>query len=113
MAWIYLVVAGLFEIGWPLGMKLAQTANGIRLWPLGMSIASMAASGWFLYLAQRTLPMGTAYAVWTGIGALGTFFLGLAVFKEPATAARFLCVAVIAGGIIGLKLVSDAAPAAP
>jgi quaternary ammonium compound-resistance protein SugE len=113
MAWIYLVVAGVFEIGWPLGLKLGWTPDGLRAWPLGASIVCMSASGAFLLLAQRTIPMGTAYAVWTGIGAVGTFFVGLAMFKEPATAARFLCVGLIAGGIIGLKLVGGAAPAAP
>lgn len=109
MAWIYLVIAGVFEIGWPLGMKLGWTPQGIRPLALMMSVASMALSGVFLFLAQRTLPMGTAYAVWTGIGAIGTFFIGLALFKEPATAARFVCVGLIAAGIVGLKLTMPAA----
>jgi len=111
MAWVYLVVAGVFEIGWPLGMKLGWTPQGVRVLPLVFSVASMALSGVFLFLAQRAIPMGTAYAVWTGIGAVGTFLIGLLLFKEPATAARFLCVGLIAVGIIGLKLVSGAAPA--
>ena len=105
MAWIYLVIAGLFEIGWPLGLKLGWTDNGLRTWPLLFSVACMAASG-ALLLAQRTIPMGTAYAVWTGIGATGTFFVGLALFKEPASAMRFICVGLIVAGIIGLKLAS-------
>jgi quaternary ammonium compound-resistance protein SugE len=109
MAWIYLLIAGVFEIGWPLGMKLGWTPGGVRPLPLVMSVVSMAASGVFLFLAQRHIPMGTAYAVWTGIGALGTFFVGLALFKEPATAARFVCVGLIAAGIVGLKLTSGAA----
>ena len=109
MAWVYLVVAGVFEIGWPLGMKLGWTPQGVRALPLMLSVLSMAASGAFLFLAQKTIPMGTAYAVWTGIGAVGAFFVGLALFKEPATAARFLCVGLIVAGIIGLKLSSPAA----
>jgi quaternary ammonium compound-resistance protein SugE len=108
MAWIYLLVAGIFEIGWPLGMKLGWTPTGIRPLPLVLSVISMALSGVFLFLAQRHIPMGTAYAVWTGIGAVGTFFVGLALFREPATAARFVCVGLIFAGIIGLKLSSPA-----
>jgi quaternary ammonium compound-resistance protein SugE len=106
MPWLYLVLAGIFEIGWPLGLKLGWTADGVRVGPLAASIACMLASGGFLLLAQRDIPMGTAYAVWTGLGAVGTFFVGLAMFKEPATAARFACVGLIAAGIIGLKLTS-------
>ena len=107
MSWVYLFVAGLFEIGWAIGLK--YTNGFTRLVPTVLTAISMAISLGLLGLALKSLPVGTAYAVWTGIGALGTFFLGLALFKEPSTAARFLCVAVIAGGIIGLKLVSDAA----
>ncbi len=110
MAWLYLILAGLFEIGWPLGLKLGWTEQGIRPWPLAASIACMAGSGVLLLLAQRTLPMGTAYAVWTGIGAVGTFLVGLAYFGEPSTAARWMCVGLIAAGIVGLKLF-DHAPA--
>lgn len=103
MAWIYLVLAGLFEIGWPLGLKLGWSREGLRALPLVASVACMIASGVLLLLAQREIPMGTAYAVWTGLGAVGTFFVGLALFKEPATATRFACVGLIAAGIIGLK----------
>jgi quaternary ammonium compound-resistance protein SugE len=103
MAWVYLILAGIFEIGWPLGLKAGWTDDGIRLWPLLGSVACMIASGGLLLLAQRTIPMGTAYAVWTGLGAIGTFVVGLLVFKEPATAARWACVCLIAAGIIGLK----------
>ena len=109
MAWVYLIVAGLFEIGWPLGFKLGWTPTGLRAIPLVFSVACMACSGVLLLLAQRTIPMGTAYAVWTGIGAIGAFVVGLLMFKEPATAARFLCVGLIAAGIIGLKLSAPAA----
>ncbi len=104
MAWVYLVLAGMFEIGWPLGLKLYSTVEGSRTVPLTFAIVCMAASGTLLLMAQRTIPMGTAYAVWTGIGAVGTFFVGLIMFKEPATAIRFMCVGLIACGIIGLKL---------
>ena len=104
MAWVYLIVAGVFEIGWPLGLKLGWTDQGLRSWPLALSIICMAISGGLLLVAQRTIPMGTAYAVWTGIGAVGAFFVGLVMFSEPATAARFVCVGLIAGGIVGLKM---------
>jgi quaternary ammonium compound-resistance protein SugE len=108
MAWIYLVIAGMFEIGWPLGLKLATSAERGKSTALTLAIVCMCLSGLFLLKAQRTIPMGTAYAVWTGIGAVGTFFVGLLLFKEPATAVRFLCVGLIAGGIIGLKLSAGA-----
>jgi quaternary ammonium compound-resistance protein SugE len=104
MAWLCLVAAGIFEIGWPLGLKLGWTDSGLRFWPLAGSILSMAASGILLLIAQRAIPIGTAYAVWTGLGAIGTFLVGIAVFREPATAARFVCVGLIAAGIIGFKL---------
>ncbi|MCA9121570.1 MAG: multidrug efflux SMR transporter [Planctomycetaceae bacterium] len=103
MAWVYLVVAGVFEIGWPLGLKLGWTEQGVRPWPLAMSIACMLISGGLLLIAQRTLPMGTAYAVWTGIGVIGTFVVGLLYLSEPATSARFVCIGLIAVGIVGLK----------
>lgn len=103
MAWVCLIIAGLFEIGWPLGLKLGWTDQGIRPVPLALSIVCMAVSGVMLLMAQRTIPMGTAYAVWTGIGAVGTFLVGIAAFAEPATAARMVCVGLIAAGIVGLK----------
>jgi quaternary ammonium compound-resistance protein SugE len=105
VAWFYLVLAGIMEIGWPLGLKAGVAPDGVRLWPVLGAGDCMAVSGLFLYLAQRTIPMGTAYAVWTGIGSVGTFILGIVLFREPATAARMACVAMIAAGIIGLKLV--------
>ncbi len=107
MAWVYLVLAGLFEIGWPLGLKLGWTDSGIRPWPLAGSIACMGVSGALLLIAQRTIPMGTAYAVWTGVGAFGTFLVGIALFREPATLARFFSAFLIVAGIIGLKFAAD------
>lgn len=105
MAWIFLILAGLFEIGWPLGLKLGWTSQGIRPQPLALSIGCMVVSGILLLMAQRSIPMGTAYAVWTGIGAAGTFLVGIGLFREPATAARFACLGLIVAGIVGLKLV--------
>ncbi len=106
MAWIALIIAGIFEWGWPLGLKLGFSDNGPRWSWLGFSLFSMLGSGTFLLFAQRTIPMGTAYAVWTGIGAVGAFVLGLLVFGEPATLARFFFVGLIVIGIVGLKLAS-------
>ena len=85
MDWIYLLFAGIFELGWPLGLKIGWSEEGIRIVPLSFSVVCMAISGALLFLAQRTIPIGTAYAVWTGLGAVGTFLIGLMVFKEPAT----------------------------
>lgn len=108
MAWVYLVAAGLMEIGWPLGLKYAQAeGGGVRAWPLIGAVASMTGSGALLYLAQRQIPMGTAYAVWTGIGSIGTFTVGVLLLGEPARAARLVCIGLIATGIIGMKLFSD------
>lgn len=113
MNWIILIVAGLVEIGWPLGLKYGWTEQGIRWWPLLTAAVFMVLSGVLLMLAQRTIPMGTAYAVWTGIGAIGAFVAGIALFKEPATAARLVCVVLIVCGIVGLKLFTpEPAPAA-
>jgi quaternary ammonium compound-resistance protein SugE len=103
MAWIYLVVAGLFEIGWPLGLKLSQTTAHKVVWIL-FAIVSMSASGLFLWLAQKSIPLGTAYAVWTGIGAVGAFIVGILLFKDSASFFRILSVTFIVIGIIGLKL---------
>ena len=106
MAWAYLIVAGMFEWGWPIGLKFGWTNEGIQPWPLAGAIVSMGASGALLLLAQQTIPVGTAYAVWTGIGAVGTFTLGIIFLGEAAEVARFLCVGLIVAGIVGLKLVS-------
>lgn len=106
MAWIYLVVAGFFEWGWPVGLKLGMTESGVRWGWITFAIACMGASGGLLLVAQKTIPMGTAYAVWTGIGAVGAFLLGLIFFGEAATLARFFFVGLIVTGIVGLKLSS-------
>ncbi|GAB2943202.1 DMT family transporter [Aquaspirillum soli] len=103
MAWIYLLLAGVCEIGWPLGLKLSQTTP--YKWPwIGFAVAAMTASGYFLWLAQRTIPIGTAYAIWTGIGAVGAFIVGIAFFKDSANLWRILSVLCIVIGIVGLKL---------
>ena len=104
MAWIYLTVAGLFEIAWAIGLK--YTDGFTRLLPSLWTVASMILSIVLLGLALRTLPVGTAYAVWTGIGAIGTAALGIYLFAEPATVARLLCIGLILAGIVGLKLVT-------
>lgn len=108
MAWLYLFIAGLFEWGWPVGLKLGLADSGVRWGWLAFSALCILASGGFLLIAQKTIPMGTAYAVWTGIGAIGAFMLGLALFGEPASLARFCFVGLILIGIIGLKLTSPA-----
>jgi quaternary ammonium compound-resistance protein SugE len=102
VAWIYLLIAGLFEIVWAIGLK--YTDGWSRLWPSVGTLVAMAASVIFLSLAMKVLPVGTSYAVWTGIGAIGTVILGIVLFAEPATAIRLGCVALILTGIVGLKL---------
>lgn len=104
MAWFMLFVAGLFEIGWAIGLKYTEGFS--RLTPSLLTLASMAASMALLGLALKTLPIGTAYAVWTGIGAVGTALLGIALLGEPATALRLMCIGLIVAGIVGLKLVT-------
>ncbi|QDZ01163.1 quaternary ammonium compound efflux SMR transporter SugE [Nitratireductor mangrovi] len=106
MAWVVLFVAGLFEIGWAIGLKYTEGFS--RLVPSVLTIAAMAISLYLLGVALRTLPVGTAYAVWTGIGAVGTAALGIVLFGEPATAARLACIALIVAGILGLKMFSPA-----
>lgn len=103
MAWIYLLIAGISEIGWPLGLKLSQTTNHKVFWIL-FAVSAMAFSGVFLWLAQKTIPMGTAYAIWTGIGAIGAFVLGVLLFKDPASMLRIISITLVVLGIIGLKL---------
>ena len=103
MAWIYLLLAGLFEIGWPLGFKLSQQAE-YRVSGIAGAIVSMGLSGWLLWLAQREIPIGTAYAVWTGIGGAGTFLIGVMFFGDSASLLRFVGVALIVGGVVTLKL---------
>jgi quaternary ammonium compound-resistance protein SugE len=104
MPWILLIVAGLFEVGWAIGLK--YTEGFTRVVPTALTVAAMAASVGLLGLALRELPVGTAYAVWTGIGAVGTALLGIALLGDPATAARLICIGLIVVGIVGLKLVS-------
>jgi quaternary ammonium compound-resistance protein SugE len=106
MAWVYLIVAGVFEWGWPVGLKLGLAETGLRWGWIVFAGVCMAASGALLLIAQKTIPMGTAYAVWTGIGAVGTFIIGIFLFSEPANFARFLFVGLIIVGIIGLKFSS-------
>ena len=106
MPWIYLLIAGIFEWGWPVGLKLGMTEEGVHWGWILMAIVCMGASGALLLVAQQTIPMGTAYAVWTGIGAVGAFALGLMIFGEGATFARFFFVGLIVVGIVGLKMAS-------
>lgn len=96
-------MAALFEIGWAIGLKYA--AGFTRFWPSVWTIAALAVSVGLLAIAARTLPIGTAYAVWTGIGAAGTAVLGIWLFGEPATAARLACIGLIGGGVMGLRIV--------
>jgi len=104
MSWSILFVAGLFEVVWAIGLK--YTDGFTRLWPSIGTAVAMLISVVLLGLAMRTLPVGTAYAVWTGIGAVGTVILGIVLFGDPANPARLLCVALIVCGILGLKLTS-------
>ena len=104
MPWTQLVIAGIFEWGWPIGLKLGLANTGLRWRWIAFAVVCMACSGALLLLAQRDIPMGTAYAVWTGIGAVGTLFLGVLLFGEPATLSRFFFVGLIVVGILGLKL---------
>jgi len=104
MAWVVLFAAGLFEIAWAIGLK--YTEGFTRLWPTVGTVVALIASMALLGVALRTLPVGTAYAVWTGIGTVGTAVLGIVLFREPATAMRLLCIALIVTGILGLKAAS-------
>lgn len=103
MTWFVLVVAGLFEIAWAIGLK--YTDGFTRLWPTAATIAAMVVSLGLLGIAMRTIPVGTAYAVWTGIGTVGAVILGIFLFGESATVPRLICVALILAGVLGLKLV--------
>lgn len=100
---IYLLIAGFFEVGWPLGFKLSQTTPHRFLW-IGFAIVSMALSGLFLWLAQRSMPIGTAYAIWTGIGATGTLIIGIVFFNDPSGFLRLFFASLIIVGIVGLKI---------
>ncbi len=102
MAWVLLVIAGLLEIGWAIGLK--YTEGFTKPWPSIWTGLALVVSLWLLATAARTLPIGTAYAVWTGIGASGTAILGILLFGEPASAARLLCIGLIIAGVLGLQM---------
>jgi len=104
MAWLILMVAGLAEVGWAVGLKYTQGFT--RPMPTALTVIAMVLSLWLLGLAVRTLPLGTAYAIWTGIGTVGTVAIGIMLFGEPASGVRLLCVGLIVSGIVGLKLVT-------
>jgi quaternary ammonium compound-resistance protein SugE len=104
MAWMILVLAGLFETGWAIGLK--YTDGFTRLWPTVWTVFAMIVSLWLLGIAVKSLPVGTAYSVWVGVGAVGTVVLGIALLDEPANPARLFSVGLIIAGIIGLKLAS-------
>jgi len=106
MSWITLIIAGLLEVCWAVGLK--YTAGFTRLWPSVFTLATMAGSVGMLGLALRALPLGTAYAVWTGIGTVGTAVFGMLVMGEPAGALRLLSIGLIVAGIVGLKLLTAA-----
>lgn len=103
LAWTYLLIAGILEIGWPLGFKLSQTTSH-RVAFILMAILCMSLSGLFLWLAQRTIPIGTAYAVWTGIGTAGTFLIGIIAFNDSTSMMRILSFLLIVVGLIGLRI---------
>jgi len=105
MAWIYLLVAGLFECGWAIGLK--YTDGFTKLIPSLLTVSAMAISFWLLSIAMKTIPVGTAYAVWTGIGAVGVAILGMVLLDESRDIMRVICLLLIVSGIVGLKLVSS------
>ena len=102
MVWIILVIAGLFEVGWVIGLK--YTEGFTRLWPSVWTVLAMIISLWLLGIAMKSLPVGTAYAIWVGVGAVGTVVLGIVLFGEPAGAARLISIGLIIVGIVSLKL---------
>lgn len=102
-SWIYLFLAAIFEIGWPLGLKLAQVTSTKVLWII-FAIVAMTLSGIFLYMAQKHIPIGTAYAVWTGIGAVGTFLIGVIFFHDTLSMMRFFGIILIISGVTLLKI---------
>ena len=104
MAWVLLVVAGLLEVGWAIGLK--YTEGFTRLWPTVGTLAAMVISLGLLGVAMKTLPVGTSYAVWVGVGAVGTAILGIVLLGEPASAGRLISLGLIVAGIVGLKLAS-------
>lgn len=106
MPWILLITAGMLEVGWAVGLKYSEGFT--RLWPSVGTVVLMSLSFFLLAMAVRSLPIGTAYAVWTGVGAAGTVLLGVVLFGEPISFARLACVALIVGGIVGLKILTPA-----
>lgn len=106
MAWLLLVLAGLFEIGWAIGLKYTEGFS--RFWPSAGTLVAMTLSVVLLGIAMKSLPVGTAYAVWVGVGAVGTAALGMVLFGEPATVGRLVSLALIVAGIVGLKLATPA-----
>lgn len=104
MAWLLLVVAGLFEVAWAIGLK--YTEGFTRFWPSAATLTAMTLSVVLLGLAMKTLPVGTSYAIWVGVGAVGTALMGMVLFGEPATLGRLVSLALIVAGIVGLKLSS-------
>ncbi|HBI84626.1 multidrug efflux SMR transporter [Orrella sp. NBD-18] len=103
MAWVYLLLAGLCEVGWPLGLKMAQHEES-RVTGVIFAVFSILLSGFLLWLAQRDIPLGTSYAIWTGIGAAGTFLIGVLFYGDPASMGRYLGILLIIAGVATLKL---------
>ena len=106
MAWAILLLAGFLEVGWAVGLKYSDGFS--RLWPTLLTLAAMVLSLWLLGIAMKSLPLGTAYSVWVGVGAVGTVILGIVLFEEPANMARVISVALIVAGIVGLRLTTPA-----
>jgi quaternary ammonium compound-resistance protein SugE len=104
MEWFYLVLAGIFEVWWAVGLKYSQGFT--KIMPSLLTLIGMMASFYFLSLSLKSLPLGTAYAIWTGIGTIGIVLLGIILFKEPFNIMRIVCIVLIVSGIIGLKLIS-------
>ncbi len=105
MQWFYLILAGFFEVGWAVGLKFSDGFT--KIIPSIFTVVTMAASLYFLSLSLKTLPLSSSYAIWTGIGTIGTVILGIIIFKEPVSVVRIVCVLLIVAGIVGLKLVSS------
>lgn len=105
MQWFYLILAGFFEVGWAVGLKFSDGFT--KIIPSIFTVVTMAASLYFLSLSLKTLPLSSSYAIWTGIGTIGTVILGIIIFKEPISIVRIVCVLLIVAGIVGLKLVSS------
>lgn len=106
MAWVILMIAGLFEMGWAIGLK--YTEGFTRLWPTLGTVLAMGMSLWLLGIAMKSLPVGTAYSVWVGVGAVGTVLLGIVLLEEPVNTGRLVSVLLIVAGIVGLKLATPA-----